>query len=171
MKSLRPIFLIPILILCFLLTACEKTPNMTALLSYETRDCTYTLRVRDESIFETSLSTSADKDIFSFTKDALRDIRLEMSADGTAVLCCRELSFPLAQTQMLRAADWRALFHLSERNLLWQIRKETLGGITVYCCRAEGVTVYIDAASLLPLRLVSGAIEIDVLRCEPAPLP
>jgi hypothetical protein len=45
----------------------------------------------------------------------------------------------------------------------WKIEKVRLGGVPLYVCESEGLTLYIDAASHLPLKLLSGSITADVI--------
>jgi hypothetical protein len=45
----------------------------------------------------------------------------------------------------------------------WKIEKTRLGGVSVYICESEGITLYIDASSHLPLKVVSEGLEADVL--------
>ena len=66
----------------------------------------------------------------------------------------------------MKALHWKELFHLSEKNLLWKIQKETLGGIAVYTCKADDVTVYIDAGTYLPLKITQKDLVIDILQSE-----
>ena len=65
----------------------------------------------------------------------------------------------------LKAEKWVSLFALSA-DALWKISRDTTGGISVYVCSCHDITLYIDAASRLPLKMISGTTEIDVLSCE-----
>ncbi len=164
MKRFRALFCLALF--CLFLSACEKTPNMTELLRYETESRVYQLRIRDEASFTVTLTTSREQEIFLFTQGETQGVSIEISSAGDTTLCYDGTSFPLPETELLRIRRWRGLFHLSEQNFLWTIRRETRGGIAVYRCDAQGVTVYVDAATRLPLKLISGETEIDVLSCE-----
>ena len=163
MKTIR--LLSCLFLLCTMLSACEKTPNMTELLAYETEACVYRLSVRDGSVFSAELTTAKEGDRFTLTDGKTAGISFVFSSEDAA-LRYEELEIPLPENAPLRVAHWHTLFHLHEKNFLWRIRKETFGGIAVYRCEAEEASVYIDAVTRLPLKLVSGEVEIDILSCE-----
>ena len=164
MKTIRS--LIGLLLLALLFTACEKTPSMSELLSYETRPYVAVLSVRDAEPMTLTLTSGESGEVFTFTQGELTDLSVHIDGTGAIRLTYRDLTIPMPETPLLRIQAWHALFHLSDKNLIWQIRKETTGGIAVYRCEAEGVTLYIDAATRLPLRLVSDTLTLDVLSFE-----
>ena len=159
-------FLIILLAVCVLLTSCEKTPNMTELLAYESENMRFTLKITDKTEFSVILILDAGKDVITFTDEMLAGISVEFADDGNVHLTYDNFKIPLPSSSLLKALHWKDLFHLSEKNLLWKIEKETLGGISVYACRADGITVYIDAGTFLPLKITGKNLVIDVLESE-----
>ena len=159
-------FLIILLAVCVLLTSCEKTPNMTELLAYESENMRFTLKITDKTEFSVILTLDAGKDIITFTDEMLAGVSVEFTDDGTVHLTYDNYKIPLPSSSLLKALHWKDLFHLSEKNLLWKIEKETLGGIAAYACRADGITVYIDAGTFLPLKITGKNLVIDILESE-----
>ncbi len=45
----------------------------------------------------------------------------------------------------------------------WKIEKSSPGGVPVYVCSGDGITLYIDACSHLPLKIIYGSTEVNVL--------
>ena len=76
------------------------------------------------------------------------------------------MEIPLAPSDELKCKDWFSLFAIPADENIWKIKRETFGGISVYVCRDERITLYIDAASGLPLKIECGNIQIDVLYCQ-----
>ena len=70
----------------------------------------------------------------------------------------------LPDTAVLKAKAWISLFRQPD-NVLWNIKSETLGGIEVFTCVNADVTLYIDAATHLPLKMVKGDCTVDILSC------
>lgn len=161
----RCIGLVCLVIFCFCSVSCEKAPAMSELLVYEGEARTYALRIRDGDTYAVTLGTGEGREAFTFSEGELAELSVCFDADGVS-LSYRAMKFPITSPVLLRATHWRELFRLGEKNLLWQIRRETLGGIAVYECRADGVILYLDAGSRLPLKITSGEVEIDVLSCE-----
>jgi len=159
-------FLLLMLTLCLLFSSCEKTPNMTALLAYEHENMRFTLKITDKTDFFVILTLDNDKDVITFTDEKLAGISVKFADDGAVQLTYEHYEIPLPSSALLKALHWKNLFHLSEKNLLWRIEKETLGGIAVYACRADGITVHIDAGTFLPLKITGKDIVIDVLESE-----
>lgn len=155
-----------LLAMCMLFAACEKTPNMTELLAYEAEHMCFTMKITDKTEFFVTLTTSSGKDTFTFTDEKLDGISVEFADDGTVQLTYENYKVPLPSSSLLKALRWKDLFHLSEKNLLWKIEKDTIGGIAVYVCRADEVTVYIDAGTFLPLKITGKDLVIDVLESE-----
>ncbi len=156
-----------VLILLFpLLTGCEKTPNMTELLAYEKEQICFSLHITDKTEFHTQLIIEAERDTLTFSEGDLNGIQIKFEKDGKVNLHYEHYKIPLPSSSLLKAIQWKELFHLSEKNLLWKIQKETLGGIEVYCCRADDVTVYIDAATFLPLKITQGELVLDVIESK-----
>ncbi len=159
-------FFILILAMCILFTSCEKTPNMTELLAYEKENIRFTLKILDETEFSAVFTLGKEHDILTFSKGSLEGISIQFEKDGAVHLTYESYKIPLPSSSLLKAIRWKELFRLSEKNLLWKIKKETLGGLAVYTCRADDITVYIDAATYLPLKITQGKLVIDILESE-----
>ena len=159
-------FLIFLLSFCIFFSSCEKTPNMTELLAYEHEKILFTLRIVDQTEFSATLVLDPQKDVITFTDEKFSGISASFSDDGKVHLSYEDYKIPLPSSSLLKALHWKELFHLSEKNLLWKIQKETLGGIAVYTCKADDVTVYIDAGTYLPLKITQKDLVIDILQSE-----
>ena len=164
MKSKRLFILL--LSICLLFSSCEKTPNMTELLAYEHEQIRFALKITDQTEFSVTLIPDSEKDIITFTDEKFAGISVSFSNDGEVQLSYEDYKIPLPSASLLKALRWKELFHLSEKNLLWKIQKETLGGIAVYTCKADDVTVYIDAGTYLPLKITQKDLTIDILESE-----
>ncbi len=153
-------------VLFLLFSGCNRMQNMTELLAYEKEEVVFHLHVKDEKEFDVTLSLGGEADVLTFSEDALQGISVSFFQDGKVEVSYEDYKSALPSSSLLKALRWKTLFHLGERELIWKIQKETLGGVEVFCCRAEDVEVYIDSATLLPLKLKQGSLEIDVLSVE-----
>ncbi len=149
---------------CILFCGCNRMQNMTELLAYEQKNVAFDLKIQDEKEFSVRLTQNEQEDIFSFSEGTLAGISIAFLTDGAVEMRYEDYKTPLPSSALLKALRWKELFHLSEKNLLWKIQKETLGGLEVYCCKADSVTVYIDSGTLLPLKITDGKTVVDVMQ-------
>ncbi len=153
-------------ILFLFLPSCKKTPPMQELLLYEKAEISFTLSVKDGGEHQTVLTLSENGDTFLFPEGTLAGMKVIFSSDDRVTMEYGAHQMPLPSSSLLKLIRWRELFSLSEKELLWNIKEENLGGTAVYTCQAGDVTVYIDRGTLLPLKLTSGGVSIDVLGSE-----
>lgn len=146
-----------------LLTACTPKPNMETLLSYQSPGTELLLRITDTEIFSAKLTIAENETSIVFTDEKREGISYRMDRDGRIYMFFDDVQIPLAPSDELKCKDWFALFSIPHGDNIWKIKRETLGGIDVYVCRDERITLYIDTASHLPLRIESEGIVIDVL--------
>ncbi len=159
-------FLMAFLLLFPLFSGCERTPNMMNLLAYEKETMQFSLHITDKTEFSADLMTSEETDTLTFTEGTIQGTHITFFKDGKVELSYEDYKTPLPSSSLLKALRWKELFHLSEKNLLWKIEKETLGGLAVYVCRADDVIVYIDSISYLPLQIQQGELVIDIIKSE-----
>ncbi len=146
-----------------LLTACTPKPNMETLLSYQSPGTELLLRITDTEIFSAKLTIAENETSIVFTDKKREGISYRMDRDGRIYMFFDDVQIPLAPSDELKCKDWFALFSIPHGDNIWKIKRETLGGIDVYVCRDERITLYIDAASGSPLRIEFEEIVIDVL--------
>lgn len=146
-----------------LLTACTPKPNMETLLSYQSPGTELLLRITDTEIFSAKLTIAENETSIVFTDEKREGISYRMDRDGRIYMFFDDVQIPLAPSDELKCKDWFALFSIPHGDNIWKIKRETLGGIDVYVCRDERITLYIDAASGSPLKIEFEEIVIDVL--------
>ena len=81
---------------------------------------------------------------------------------GNLWMFFEDVEIPLDPSDELKCKDWLSLFCIPSGDNIWKIRRETISGISVYICRDEKITLYVDATSGFPLRIESEGIVIDV---------
>ena len=89
-----------------------------------------------------------------------------MDKNGQIRMFYEDVEIPLAPSDELKCKDWLSLFAIPSGDNIWKIKQSTVGGIDVYVCRDEKITLYIDAASRLPLKIEYEGIVIDVLEAH-----
>lgn len=146
-----------------LLTACAPKPNMETLLSYQSPGTELLLRITDTEIFSAKLTIAENETSIVFTDEKREGISYRMDRGGRIYMFFDDVQIPLAPSDELKCKDWFALFSIPHGDNIWKIKRETLGGIDVYVCRDERITLYIDAASGSPLKIEFEEIVIDVL--------
>ena len=157
-----------LLIFCisFLLVSCSGKPNMEELLSYQRTGAEYALRITDGEIFYADLKISEKEMCLTFTDEKRAGISYHLAKNGTVSLFYENTEIPLVESELLKCKRWFSLFSVSAGETIWKIKKETLGGISVYICKDGVFTIYIDASTGLPLKLETENLKIDVLSCE-----
>ena len=155
------LFILP-LILC----ACSPKPNMETLLAYQRAGTEMTLCITDTETFRARLTITEADVTLTFTDKNREGISYRMDGEGNLFMFFEDTEIPLLPSDELKCKEWLSLFRIPSGDNIWKIKKETVGGIAVYVCRDERITLYIDAASLLPLKIEYGRITIDILSCE-----
>lgn len=149
--------------LCLLLFSCGGTPSMSELLSYQKDGATFEVKISDGDEFSAKI-TLGEKDTVELCSDETEGIRFVIGENETLIEY-NGTSMTLASSEKLKAAKWASFFRLSSDSL-WKIKSETVGGIAVYICTCDNMTLYIDAASKIPLKIINGETVIDVLSCQ-----
>lgn len=149
-----------------LLTACAPKPNMETLLSYQKSGTEMTLRITDGEIFHAKIKIAEKETSIIFTDEKREGISYRTDQNGQIHMFYEDVHIPLAPSDELKCKDWFALFAIPSGDNIWKIKHQTLGGIGVYVCRDEKITLYIDATSGLPLKIESEGIVIDVLEAK-----
>jgi hypothetical protein len=153
------------LILLFLLAwlpSCGKSINMGMLTEYQNGDFCTELKIRSGSTqYRAELTKKGEKLFLHVKEQALEGFTFVFSDEGNAIVL-EETEIPLAEGELFRLAEIHSLFNISVAGT-WKIEKASPGGVHIYLCENESVTMYIDANSHLPLKITSDKMEIDVL--------
>jgi hypothetical protein len=136
---------------------------METLLSYQRPGTEMSLRITDGTVFLAELKLTRDGSVLTFTDSEREGISYRADPDGRIYMFYEDVEIPIDPSDELKCRDWLALFAIPADENIWRIKKESLGGIAVYVCRDGRITLYLDAASGLPLRLEADGIQIDVL--------
>ena len=158
----RAIFIL-LLIFALLRTSCGESVNMGVLTEYQNGDFSAELKIR--------LGTGESRALF-----VKRGERLTLSVKEPSALAAYEFALengslsiitggaeiPLAAGELFLLESVFALFSVPVAGT-WKIERSRPGGVSIYVCECEGITLYIDANSRLPLKIVSGKAEADVL--------
>ena len=158
----RAIFIL-FLAFAIMLTSCGESVNMGALTEYQNGDFSAELKIRSGrgeyravilkqgGRFTLSVKEPSALAAYEF---ALENGSLSIITGGTEI--------PLEAGELFPLCSVFALFSVSVAGT-WKIERSRPGGVSIYVCRCEGITLYIDANSRLPLKIVSGEAEADVL--------
>jgi len=158
MKRLFCILLSTIILLS--LCSCGESVNMGVLTEYQNGGFEAELR----------LSIGGKEHFCSLTKsDGRFFLRLrEMSSftfvfdENGAGIISGDTEIPIGDAGMLPLYGVYGIFSAPVSGT-WKIEKARPGGVSLYICEGEGITLYIGASSHLPLKIISGSIEADVL--------
>ncbi len=150
--------------LCLLLLSCGGTPSMSELLSYQKDGAVFEVKISDGDEFSAKITLGEKDTVELCGDDETEGIRFVIG-ENEALIEYDGTSMPLSSAEKLKAAKWGSLFRLSSGSL-WKIKSETVGGIAVYICTCDDMTLYIDAATKIPLKIISGETVIDVLSCQ-----
>jgi hypothetical protein len=136
---------------------------METLLSYQRPGTEMSLRITDGTVFSAELRLTRDGSVLTFPDSEREGISYRADPDGRIYMFYEDVEIPIDPSDELKCRDWLALFAIPADENIWRIKKESLGGIAVYVCRDGRITLYLDAASGLPLRLEADGVQIDVL--------
>ena len=161
MKKIIAFLLILCVTACFF--SCSAKPNMEELLSYQRSGSEYSLRITDGEVFYADLVIEEKEMRLTFTDEKREGISYRLREDGTISLFFEDTEIPLAPSELVKCRKWFSVFCISAGDNIWKIKKETLGGISLYVCRDGVFTLYIDAATGSPLKMETGNVTVDVL--------
>lgn len=153
-----------IILTAIFLPSCKST-SMQDLLTYESKSYTaeFSVKYGDESI---PVSLIKDGSAYTFVVDGKYTFlyskeKWSISYDG--------LTVSLSSNAARRSVPSKLHAALSlDANDGWRINEDTAGGTPLYICECESksVTLYIDATTSLPLKMIFGDIECDVVKFE-----
>ena len=164
MKKIIAVLLLFAMTLLF--SACSVGTNMQELLSYQRAGTECSLRITDGGVFYADLKFSEAEMILTFTDEKRDGISYRLSEEGVLSLFYEDTEIPLADSDLIKCKRWFAMFSVSAGETIWKIKKETLGGISVYVCKDGVFTLYIDASTRMPLKIEADGVTVDVLSCE-----
>ncbi len=161
MKRIFLFFICAFMILS--LASCGESVNMTALTEYQSKSFEAELKIsscgkeyrgiakkRDGRIFLT-LSEPRDLSLFTFVFDK----------NGSAVIA-GEAEIPFRAEKLFPLSETYSLFSVPIAGT-WKIEKKKPGGVSIYVCECEGLTLYIDSGSFLPLKIMHGETTADII--------
>lgn len=158
MKRFFCFCLVILLLLSF--CSCGESVNMGVLTEYQKGDFEAELRI----------NSGGKEHLCSLTKSGGRfflraaehsEFTFVLDENGASVIS-GGVEIPLGNGSALLLYGVYALFTAPVAGT-WKIEKACPGGVSLYICEGGGITLYIDACSHLPLKIISGGIEADVL--------
>lgn len=150
-------------LLCVLLAlslcACSESVNMGVLTEYQNSDFEAELRLCFSG--KERLCSLEKKEGRLFLRiRGLEKFTFVLDENG-AVIISGGTEIPLSGAKIPLCEVYR-LFSAPVAGT-WKIEKARPGGVSLYVCEGAGITLYIDACSRLPLKIISGVMEADVL--------
>jgi hypothetical protein len=153
---------------CFLLCAlisvslcsCGESVNMSVLTEYQNRDFEAELRIGLSGKEQACNLVKSGGRLFLRFRE-MSAFTFALDENGAAIIS-EGAEIPLGGGEALLLCGVYRLFSAPVAGT-WKIEKVRLGGVPLYVCESEGLTLYIDAASHLPLKLLSGSITADVI--------
>jgi len=161
---MKRIFLVLIcLIFVLTLSACGESINMSTLTEYQKSSFSAELKMSSGSReYRLELAKRGER-LFVSVKEpkALAAYTFVLDEKGAGIIA-DGAEIPLASGGLLPLASLYPLFSVSVAGA-WKIEKARPGGVELFVCRGEGITLYIDANSHFPFKIISGETEVDVL--------
>ena len=139
---------------------------MEALLSYQRAGTQCSLRITDGEVFYADLEITEKEMRLVFTDEKREGISYRLQKNGTVSLFYEDTEIPLADSDLVKCKRWFSAFSVSAGENIWKIKKETLGGISLFVCKDGVFTLYIDASTGLPLKIEAENMTVDVLSCK-----
>lgn len=155
------VFMVALLLCAF--SSCRESVNMEALTKYQQSDFIALASVSfGEKKYTMDIEKTGEEFIF-----CIDDIYFVMSENG-CFLQTGDFRVPLEQgAKLFEFSRMRKLFDIQSQGI-WKIEKASPGGVSVYVCKNEetNTLLYIDSGTYLPLKIVCGDVEADILCFE-----
>lgn len=150
-------------------SSCSGSVNMEKLTQYQKGDFSATAHITLDGVkYRTDIKKSGESLSFSFTEPSeLAEFTFIVNENGV-FLQTDGLNVPInAGEELLKLSYFANLFDVPTAGT-WKIEKSAPGGVSVYVCKneSENVILYIDAGSNLPLKIVCGGTEADIISFE-----
>ncbi|MBQ9746839.1 MAG: hypothetical protein IJW21_08465 [Clostridia bacterium] len=155
-------FLLPVLLLLSL-ASCGESINMSTLTEYQNNGFMAELSLSIDGKKYTAHAEKRGEKLFLRIKEPaelapftfiLGENEASVEADGAEI--------PLCAGELFSFSPLCALFSVPVAGT-WKIERARPGGVDVYVCESGGTVLYIDACSHLPLKIICGTAEADVL--------
>lgn len=164
---MKKMFCLLVVFCVFLLCSCDAPQSMRELLTYQEGDFVCEAVLSGEKPIALTVSRVGDEiKIKPEGMENIGDMSFVFDDDG-AWLCAGETKIKLEKKQLQRLCTVHEMFTL-DASAVWRITDEKLGGIEIYKCESNGITVYIDARTRLPLRFSAGGEEMDIKKLSVA---
>ncbi len=157
-----------LLIFCLLfsLFACEQSTNMSTLSAYQDGDFRADAEI---SLYGESYTAEIEKEggriTFRFKKPQnLSAFTFVFTKEGASI-SAGGMEIPLCEGEFFKFSCLASLFSVPAEGA-WKIKRERPGGVDVYACQNGDIVLYIDANSLLPLKISIGGAVADIIRFE-----
>lgn len=151
-------------LLCILLAvhlcSCTESVNMSVLTAYQSGDFEAELQIKSEGKERTGSLAKSGGRLF-LRLHGLEGFTFVFDENGSGIIS-GGTEIPLASGAPLPLCELSRLFSVSATGT-WKIEKARPGGVSLYVCEGDGITLYIDACSHLPLKITSAAMEANVL--------
>lgn len=161
----RMLCLLMLIFNIFGFSSCSSGINMEKLTDYQNKDFSASASVTlDGTKYKTNVEKKADSLYISFTEPKSLSIYEFIAKENTLYIKSGTLIVPIdAGAQFKKISALASLFCVNCADT-WRIKKELVGGVTVYICKNESdsTVLYIDASSHLPLKIICGGIEADI---------
>lgn len=161
MKRIFLFFICAFMILS--LASCGESVNMTALTEYQSKSFEAELKIsacgkeyrgiakKSEGRLFLTLSEPRELSPFTFVFDK----------NGSAVIA-GEAEIPFCAENILPFSEIYPFFSVPIAGT-WKIEKKKPGGVSLYVCECEGLTLYIDSGSFLPLKIMREETVADII--------
>ncbi len=155
--------ILTIFCLLFYLSACEESVNMEKLIAYQDGD----FRADAEISFcgeryTAEIEKQGGRLTFRFKKPEKLASFSFIFAENGALIAADGTEIPLLESELWRFTGLAELFSVPTEGA-WKIKHASPGGVDVFVCKNGSTVLYIDAHSLLPLKISAQSTVIDIL--------
>lgn len=158
---MKKIFCLLVVFCAFLLCSCDAPQSMRELLTYQEGDFVCEAVLSGEKPIALTVCRVEDEiKIKPEEMEYVGDTAFVFDDEGVW-LCSGDARIRLEKTQLQRLCTVYEMFTL-DATKVWRITEGKPGGIEIYKCESDDITVYIDAKTRLPLKFSSGAEELDI---------
>ena len=147
-------------LLALSLCACGESVNMGVLTEYQNADFEAEIQIKNGSKELLCSLSKNDRRLFLRIR-GLEEFTFALDENGASIIS-GGTEIPLGICEPLPICEVYHLFSAPVAGT-WKIEKSRPGGVPVYVCEGDGITLYIDAYSHIPLKIIYGAMEADVL--------
>lgn len=161
----RALSLFTVICLIFLFSSCKKEVNMEYLTEYQRNNFSAEIIIEQgKEKYSAEIENSLGTLYLRFTEPSGLSPFVLKKSDGTLSLFVHGTEIPIAENslKLISVLPVIDIFSVPVSGI-WKISEENISGVELYVCRNDGICLYIDKNSRLPIKALKDGTTVNII--------